>query len=162
MIVGDHLTSWSHPDRDAQFEHINRQVRLFQRSGQPIVSVDTKKRELIGDFKNGHALAAQRQTQRISVDEQARRLGLNLELLARLALCRTPRPAHYRPDLEHIARFVGVTAEDLQQLLADADPVIDLDALGQAVDAVLCAICHRNPVDAANGYDTCPDCLRRQ
>jgi hypothetical protein len=42
----------SHPDRDAQFEHINRQVRRFQRAGQPVVSVDTKKRELIGDFKN--------------------------------------------------------------------------------------------------------------
>src|SRR5438132_7723931 len=42
----------SHPDRDAQFEHINRQVRAFQRAGQPVVSVDTKKRELIGDFKN--------------------------------------------------------------------------------------------------------------
>jgi hypothetical protein len=42
----------SHPDRDAQFEHINRQVRSFQRAGQPVVSVDTKKRELVGDFKN--------------------------------------------------------------------------------------------------------------
>jgi hypothetical protein len=43
----------SHPDRNAQFEHISRQVRLFQRAGQPVVSVDSKKRELIGDFKNG-------------------------------------------------------------------------------------------------------------
>ena len=43
----------SHPDRDAQFEHINRQVRAFQRAGQPVVSVDSKKRELVGDFKNG-------------------------------------------------------------------------------------------------------------
>jgi Rhodopirellula transposase DDE domain len=42
----------SHPDRDAQFEHINRQVRAFQRAGQPAVSVDSKKRELVGDFKN--------------------------------------------------------------------------------------------------------------
>src|ERR1700756_2844386 len=40
----------SHPDRDAQFEHISRQVRVFQRARQPVVSVDTKKRELIGDF----------------------------------------------------------------------------------------------------------------
>src|SRR5207237_10768948 len=31
-----------HPDRDAQFEHISRQVRAFQRQGQPVVSVDTK------------------------------------------------------------------------------------------------------------------------
>jgi len=43
----------SHPDRDAQFEYINRQVRTFQRAGQPVVSVDSKKRELVGDFKNG-------------------------------------------------------------------------------------------------------------
>src|SRR6185437_821497 len=43
----------SHPDRDAQFQHISRQVRAFEQAGQPVVSVDTKKRELIGDFKNG-------------------------------------------------------------------------------------------------------------
>jgi hypothetical protein len=42
----------SHPDRNAQFEYINRQVCAFQRAGQPVVSVDSKKRELIGDFKN--------------------------------------------------------------------------------------------------------------
>jgi hypothetical protein len=43
----------SHPDRNAQFEYINRQVSAFQRAGQPAVSVDSKKRELVGDFKNG-------------------------------------------------------------------------------------------------------------
>jgi hypothetical protein len=42
----------SHPDRDAQFAHINRQVRAFQRRGQPVVSVDTKKKELVGNFRN--------------------------------------------------------------------------------------------------------------
>jgi hypothetical protein len=42
-----------HPDRDAQFQYINRQVKRFQRKGQPVVSVDAKKRELVGDFKNG-------------------------------------------------------------------------------------------------------------
>jgi transposase len=42
----------SHPDRDAQFKHIGRRVRAFQRAGQPAVSVDSKKRELVGDFKN--------------------------------------------------------------------------------------------------------------
>jgi hypothetical protein len=42
-----------HPDRDAQFEHINARVRAFATAGQPVVSVDTKKRELVGDFKNG-------------------------------------------------------------------------------------------------------------
>jgi hypothetical protein len=43
----------SHPDRNAQFEYINEQVRRFQRRGQPVVSVDTKKKELVGDFRNG-------------------------------------------------------------------------------------------------------------
>jgi len=42
----------SHPDRDAQFHYINRKVEAFQRRGQPAISVDTKKRELVGDFKN--------------------------------------------------------------------------------------------------------------
>jgi transposase len=41
-----------HPDRDAQFEYINKQVKSFQRRGQPVISVDAKKRELVGDFKN--------------------------------------------------------------------------------------------------------------
>jgi hypothetical protein len=41
-----------HPDRDAQFAHINRRVRAFQRQGQPVISVDTKKKEWVGDFKN--------------------------------------------------------------------------------------------------------------
>jgi hypothetical protein len=45
-------SSGSHPDRDAQFRHINGQVVAFQGRGQPVVSVDTKKKELIGDFKN--------------------------------------------------------------------------------------------------------------
>jgi hypothetical protein len=42
-----------HPDRNAQFEHINVTVRAFQKRGQPVISVDTKKKELIGNFKNG-------------------------------------------------------------------------------------------------------------
>lgn len=41
-----------HPDRDAQFNHINDQTRAFQARHQPVVSVDTKKKELVGDFKN--------------------------------------------------------------------------------------------------------------
>jgi len=42
-----------HPDRNAQFEHINRRVRSLQAAEQPVISVDTKKKELLGDFKNG-------------------------------------------------------------------------------------------------------------
>ena len=41
-----------HPDRDGQFRYINEQVRRFQRIRQPVISVDTKKKELVGDFKN--------------------------------------------------------------------------------------------------------------
>ena len=41
-----------HPDRDAQFRYISDQVRRFQETHQPAISVDTKKKELVGDFKN--------------------------------------------------------------------------------------------------------------
>jgi transposase len=40
-----------HPDRDAQFEHINAMVAVALQAGQPVISVDAKKRELVGDFK---------------------------------------------------------------------------------------------------------------
>jgi hypothetical protein len=42
----------SHPDRNAQFERINAQALAFQHRGQPVISVDTKKKELVGDFQN--------------------------------------------------------------------------------------------------------------
>jgi hypothetical protein len=42
-----------HPDRNAQFEYIAAEVCRFQRRGQPVISVDTKKKELVGEFKNG-------------------------------------------------------------------------------------------------------------
>jgi len=42
----------SHPDRNAQFEYINKRAIAFQRRHQPVVSVDTKKKELVGEFKN--------------------------------------------------------------------------------------------------------------
>ena len=40
----------SHPDRDDQFRHIERKAREFQAKGEPVISVDTKKKELVGDF----------------------------------------------------------------------------------------------------------------
>ncbi|MGH9720144.1 MAG: ISAzo13 family transposase [Bryobacteraceae bacterium] len=43
----------SHPDRNAQFEYISDKVKRYLRSGQPVISVDTKKKELVGPFKNG-------------------------------------------------------------------------------------------------------------
>ena len=42
-----------HPDRDAQFRYLNEQARQFRDAGLPVVSVDCKKKELIGEFKNG-------------------------------------------------------------------------------------------------------------
>jgi transposase len=47
------LEGASHPDRNAQFEYINHKVKEHQAIEQPVISVDTKKKELIGDFKNG-------------------------------------------------------------------------------------------------------------
>jgi transposase len=42
-----------HPDRDAQFAHINARTQAVQQRGQPVISVDAKKKELVGDFHNG-------------------------------------------------------------------------------------------------------------
>ena len=42
-----------HPDRNVQFEHINAKVVAAQAAGQPVISVDTKKKELVGNYKNG-------------------------------------------------------------------------------------------------------------
>lgn len=46
------LEGSSHPDRNAQFEHISERVEAAQAAAQPVISVDTKKKELVGDFKN--------------------------------------------------------------------------------------------------------------
>jgi hypothetical protein len=46
------LEGSSHPDRDAQFQHISDKSLEFQSARQPVISVDTKKKELVGDFKN--------------------------------------------------------------------------------------------------------------
>jgi len=47
------LEGSAHPDRDAQFQYINRRAKAFQKQGQPVVSVDTKKKELVGQFRHG-------------------------------------------------------------------------------------------------------------
>jgi len=46
------LEGAQHADRDAQFGYLNEQARTFQAAGQPVISVDTKKKELVGDFAN--------------------------------------------------------------------------------------------------------------
>ena len=65
-MVGNCSTTWAilqanrktlagteHPDRNAQFEHLDRAVQLRLSLGEPVISVDTKKKELVGPFKNG-------------------------------------------------------------------------------------------------------------
>jgi len=60
----------SHPDRDKQFRYISRQTRLFQRRGQPVISVDTKKKELVGDFANaGREWQPKGQPERVRVHD---------------------------------------------------------------------------------------------
>jgi hypothetical protein len=46
------LEGSQHADRDAQFEYLNRKARRYLKRGEPVISVDTKKKELVGDFKN--------------------------------------------------------------------------------------------------------------
>ena len=59
-----------HPDRNAQFEYIYREIRRQQSSGQPAISVDTKKKELVGDFKNaGREWRPQGKPQRVRVHD---------------------------------------------------------------------------------------------
>jgi hypothetical protein len=45
----------AHPDRDAQFHYLNKQIGLFAKGGEPVISVDTKKKEIVGEFSNGGA-----------------------------------------------------------------------------------------------------------
>jgi hypothetical protein len=60
----------NHPDRDAQFQHINTTVKAAIADGQPAISVDTKKKELIGDFKNnGRELRRQGQPEPVRVHD---------------------------------------------------------------------------------------------
>jgi hypothetical protein len=47
------LEGTAHPDRDAQFRYINRCVKVLQRAGQPVISVDAQKKELVGQCANG-------------------------------------------------------------------------------------------------------------
>lgn len=47
------LEGTQHPDRNAQFQYLNEQVKQFLAAGQPVVSMDAKKKELVGEFKNG-------------------------------------------------------------------------------------------------------------
>jgi DNA-binding transcriptional regulator GbsR (MarR family) len=71
------LEGSSHPDRNAQFKYIHDEVKQFQSSGQPVVSVDTKKKELVGNFKNsGKELRAKGDPEKVNVhDFEIKELG---------------------------------------------------------------------------------------
>jgi transposase len=59
-----------HPDRNAQFEYIHDQIQRYLRAGQPVVSVDTKKKELVGQFKNaGQEWRPKGQAERVKVHD---------------------------------------------------------------------------------------------
>ena len=59
-----------HPDRNAQFEHINRKVKEYLKRGDPVISVDTKKKELVCDFKNnGRERQPQGQAEQVRVHD---------------------------------------------------------------------------------------------
>ena len=70
----------SHPDRNAQFEFINEEVKKFQDLGSPVISVDAKKKELIGDFKNsGQTWRAPGDPEKVQVhDFEYKELGKGL------------------------------------------------------------------------------------
>ena len=60
----------SHPDRDAQFRYLNNSVRTALAAGEPVISVDTKKKELVGDFKNaGRAWRPQGEPEEVRVHD---------------------------------------------------------------------------------------------
>jgi transposase len=60
----------SHPDRNAQFAYINQQVKAFQQAGQPVVSVDAKKKEWVGDFANkGREYRPKGQSPAVRIDD---------------------------------------------------------------------------------------------
>ena len=57
-----------HPDRDSQFKHINAEIERHQTAGNPVISVDCKKKELVGEFKNaGRELQPKGQPEKVNV-----------------------------------------------------------------------------------------------
>jgi hypothetical protein len=64
------LEGRAHPDRDAQFQYLNRRAKVFQKQGQPVISVDTKKKELVGQFRqSGREWPPQGQPEEVQVHD---------------------------------------------------------------------------------------------
>ena len=94
----------NHPDRDAQFAHINATVKAAIAAGEPAISVDTKKKELVGDFKNnGRELRRQGDPEPVRVhDFKIPELG-KVAPVRGLRHCRQPRLGQCRHRCRHWA-----------------------------------------------------------
>jgi Rhodopirellula transposase DDE domain len=88
-----------HPDRDMQFQYIEAQKQAFAGAGQPIISVDTKKKELIGDFKNAGQVWCQQS------------IEVNVHDFPSDALARAVPYGIYDPRRNHGAVYVGTSAD---------------------------------------------------
>jgi hypothetical protein len=85
----------------------------------------------------GHDLAAQRIAGDLTPEQQAQRLGVTVQTLARLALCRVPDPENRAADLSRVSGYVGLPVDSLEAILAGRQPgemLIDLDAPEQGDD----------------------------
>lgn len=93
------LTPRPHPDRDRQFRHLLRTRRRFERAGDPVISVDTKKKELIGPFKNAgqawHATAPEVYSHDFPTDAEAKAVPYGV----------------YDPVANHGAVYVGLSSD---------------------------------------------------
>ena len=101
------LTGPYHPDRDRQFGHIEATVEAFRREGLPILSVDTKKKELVGNFANGGAVWADKP------------LEVNVHDFVSDALCRAV-PYGLYDLLANKGHVVVGTSADTPDFAADA------------------------------------------
>jgi hypothetical protein len=64
------LEGCHHPDREVQFQYIHRRAKVFQKQGQPVISVDTKKKELVGQYRNsGQEWHLQGQPEEVNVHD---------------------------------------------------------------------------------------------
>ena len=118
------LEGSDNPDRDAQFNHINQRVRRALAKGEPAISVDTKKKELVGDFKN-----AGREWRPEGKPEQVRVHDFVIPELGRAAPYRVGacRWAGRRPDPRDIAGNAGWVSVGV-----DHDRSVTRDALRQS------------------------------
>ena len=95
-------TGKSHPDRDLQFQHIQRQREQFTAAGEPVVSVDAKKKELVGNFKNPGVTWCQKAE------------SVNTYDFIHDAQCRATPYALYEPNRNRGMVAVGTSADTAQ------------------------------------------------